>query len=63
MKIIYIILIIYLLLDLIWSSYCVYRTSKMGKLGELFYNKFMTFIINFILFPYAVYITIKNKKL
>jgi hypothetical protein len=56
-------IIIYFILAIIWSFYCAYKTSKMGHLGKLFYNQFMTFLTNLIVFPYAVYYAIKHKKL
>jgi len=56
-------IIAYLILALLWAIYCSFRTSKMGRLGRNFINLFITFITNFLIFPYSVYYSIKNKKI
>ena len=52
-------LIIYLTLCLIWSIYSVWLIIKFYKAN--FKHCMINFIINFIIFPYALFIAIKNK--
>jgi beta-lactamase regulating signal transducer with metallopeptidase domain len=57
-------LVIYLILAFIWGIYAAYRNYQMAKkLYGVWLNVTIGFLINFILFPYCLYIAIKNKKL
>lgn len=56
-------IIIYIVLAIIWAIYCSYRTSQFGKLGKLKSNLLLSFVLNFIIFPYSLYYAIKHKKI
>lgn len=56
-------LIIYSILALCWAIFAVYKTRQFGQLGKLLSNQLESFFLNLIIFPYALYYSIKHKKL
>jgi hypothetical protein len=56
--------LIYLILATIWGIYAAYNQYQLSKnLYGKWLNTLKGFIVNFILFPYCLFISIKNKKL
>jgi hypothetical protein len=57
-----IILYIYLVVCLIWGCFAVYKNHQY-PINPTNINHLVVFLINFILFPYCLYIALKNKKI
>lgn len=51
-------LIIYSIIAILWSSFCVFRSYKLSKYSNTFIHLFLTFIINFVGFPVSILIVI-----
>ena len=47
-----------------WGLYATYKQYEISKnLYGIWLNCLIAFFVNFLLFPYTIFIAIKNKKL